>query len=406
MVQLQLCLLLLSSLSIASGTAAPVLVQWLVRRDVPSGSTLSNGSVVPIPIPSFRSLCTYLSRSPNRSVDLLVRASFPIRHTRFLFSEAVPIHYTPMAMILAAGATSSTERTPFQPTTRPPLAVGLIVVPVVAHCQWFVLWFDCSVLSSVCGVLGFQCSMDLTAIVRLSSQAPRLPIRVPSEQLEMVPTIMSTGSIDVDPWDQDRTVRFGVELARPIPKAVFRAPRNAINHLGVAISMLGVLLSPNNQQLECLVVLQLGSELAWENHRCCVRGQYSCNGTWAHSIGWKSIYYSAFGSPMQSTKLANSLPNGSVGSSSGVLLARCVNHRMGYRACLPLFPEIRYSSWTTTTTDVAIQTNPMSDRYAPMGSSTGRIMTLPFILMIRGGLLVAASGRQSTCSKARRDDWS
>ncbi|KAL9658832.1 hypothetical protein QQ045_027692 [Rhodiola kirilowii] len=64
------------------GTAAPVLLKWFVSRDVPTGAPSSNGTIIPIPIPSFPLLVYLHSRKFIRSMDgaksgVLVRASRP-----------------------------------------------------------------------------------------------------------------------------------------------------------------------------------------------------------------------------------------------------------------------------------------------------------------------------------------
>jgi hypothetical protein len=65
------------------GTAAPVLLKWFVSRDVPTGAPSSNGTIIPILIPSFPLLVYLHSRKFIRSMDgaksgVLVRASRPI----------------------------------------------------------------------------------------------------------------------------------------------------------------------------------------------------------------------------------------------------------------------------------------------------------------------------------------
>ncbi|GKB33555.1 hypothetical protein Tco_0872956 [Tanacetum coccineum] len=65
------------------GTAAPVLLKWFVSRDVPTGAPSSNGTIIPIPIPSFPLLVYLHSRKFIRSTDgaksgVLVRTSRPI----------------------------------------------------------------------------------------------------------------------------------------------------------------------------------------------------------------------------------------------------------------------------------------------------------------------------------------
>ncbi|KAL8102156.1 hypothetical protein AgCh_026882 [Apium graveolens] len=63
--------------------AAPVLLKWFITRDVPTGAPSSNGTIIPIPIPSFPLLVYLHSKKFIRSTDgaksgVLVRASRPI----------------------------------------------------------------------------------------------------------------------------------------------------------------------------------------------------------------------------------------------------------------------------------------------------------------------------------------
>lgn len=83
MVQLHNFCFLITSMVVPRGTAAPVLLKWFVSRDVPTGAPFSNGTIIPIPIPSFPLLVYLHSRKFIRSTDraksrVLVRASRPI----------------------------------------------------------------------------------------------------------------------------------------------------------------------------------------------------------------------------------------------------------------------------------------------------------------------------------------
>ncbi|KAH7679285.1 hypothetical protein IHE45_06G048500 [Dioscorea alata] len=64
------------------GTTAPVLLKWFISRDVPTGASSSNGTIIPIPIPKFPFLVHLHSKKFIRSMDraksgVLVRASHP-----------------------------------------------------------------------------------------------------------------------------------------------------------------------------------------------------------------------------------------------------------------------------------------------------------------------------------------
>ena len=83
MVQLHNFFFFITSVVVPRGTAAPVLLKWFVSRDVPTGALFSNGTIIPIPIPSFPLLVYLHSRKFIRSADgaksgVLVRASRPI----------------------------------------------------------------------------------------------------------------------------------------------------------------------------------------------------------------------------------------------------------------------------------------------------------------------------------------
>lgn len=83
MVQLQDFFFLITSMVVPRVTAAPLLLKWFVSRDVPTGAPFSNGTIIPIPIPSFPLLVYLHSRKFIRSTDreksrVLVRASRPI----------------------------------------------------------------------------------------------------------------------------------------------------------------------------------------------------------------------------------------------------------------------------------------------------------------------------------------
>ncbi|VAI35070.1 unnamed protein product [Triticum turgidum subsp. durum] len=53
MVQLHNFFFFITSMVVPRGTAAPVLLKWFVSRDVPTGASSSNGTIIPIPIPLF-----------------------------------------------------------------------------------------------------------------------------------------------------------------------------------------------------------------------------------------------------------------------------------------------------------------------------------------------------------------
>ena len=80
MVQLHNFFFFITSMVVPCGTAAPVLLKWFVSRDVPTGAPFSNGTLIPILIPSSLLLVYLHSRKFIRSMDrvksgVLVRGS-------------------------------------------------------------------------------------------------------------------------------------------------------------------------------------------------------------------------------------------------------------------------------------------------------------------------------------------
>ena len=80
-------------------------------------------------------------------------------------------------------------------------------------------------------------------------------------------------------------------------------------------------------------------------------------------------------------------------------LHRWMKNRIKNNFWFTMFPEKRYFRETTSTTEVAIHTNPLTDLYAPIGTGNSRtsgwyttIMKLPFIFYIRIGFMMASSG--------------
>ena len=83
MIKLQNFVFFMTSMVVPRGTAAPVLWKWFVSRDVPTGAPFSNGTLLPLLIPSFPFLVGIHSRKFIRSMDgaksgVLVRASRPV----------------------------------------------------------------------------------------------------------------------------------------------------------------------------------------------------------------------------------------------------------------------------------------------------------------------------------------
>ncbi|KAK6788030.1 hypothetical protein RDI58_016555 [Solanum bulbocastanum] len=83
MVQLHNFFFFITSVVVSRGTTTPVLLKWFVNRNVPTCALFSNGTIIPILIPSFPLLVYLHSRKFIRSADgaksgVLIRASHPI----------------------------------------------------------------------------------------------------------------------------------------------------------------------------------------------------------------------------------------------------------------------------------------------------------------------------------------
>jgi hypothetical protein len=113
MVQLQNFFFFITSMVVPCGTAAPLLLKWFFSRDVSTGASFFNGTIIPIPISSFPFLVYLHSRKFIRSMDraksgVLVKASRPIllpekigrsRNALFFFVPAIAI-FNPGGLLL------------------------------------------------------------------------------------------------------------------------------------------------------------------------------------------------------------------------------------------------------------------------------------------------------------------
>nr|YP_010900786.1 cytochrome c biogenesis FC [Santalum album]WHS25608.1 cytochrome c biogenesis FC [Santalum album] len=421
MVQLHNFFFLITSMVVPRGTAAPVLLKWFVSRDVPTGAPSSNGTIIPIPIPSFPLLVYIHSRKFIRSMDgvksgVLVRASRPI-----LLPDII-------------GRSSSETRA---------RNASFRFVPVL-HFLLLESKGDFSYLESFCGVLrllffrtSFSLPRDRSAkrerTRRRKRQTlgpngneqrrndkmrcfffPHLERRVEGFGPVAFPVPPSSGGACVGGVPPER----GLEaLALPTSRQLMavghdyyqKAPMKMnISHGGVCICMLGVLLS-NTKKIQFTQRLPLGSELHMGKERCCLRGLDHLHGPTFHSIcGNLMIYKPSLTNDRlmfehDESLRADLLPiNFPASYENGKLehfLHRWMKNSEHNNFWLTMFPEKRYFRETTSTTEVAIHTNPFTDLYAPIGTSSSRtggwyttIMKLPFLFFIRIGFMLASSG--------------
>nr|KYP32265.1 hypothetical protein KK1_047091 [Cajanus cajan]KYP34349.1 hypothetical protein KK1_044717 [Cajanus cajan] len=69
MVQLHDFLFFITSMVVPRGTTTPLLLKWFVSRDIPTSAPFSNGTIIPILIPSFPLLIYLHSRKFIHSMD-------------------------------------------------------------------------------------------------------------------------------------------------------------------------------------------------------------------------------------------------------------------------------------------------------------------------------------------------
>nr|YP_010758882.1 cytochrome c biogenesis FC [Forsythia suspensa]UBB41897.1 cytochrome c biogenesis factor C [Forsythia giraldiana]UOL65266.1 cytochrome c biogenesis factor C [Abeliophyllum distichum]WEX30930.1 cytochrome c biogenesis FC [Forsythia suspensa] len=413
MVQLHNFFFLITSMVVPRGTAAPVLLKWFVSRDVPTGAPFSNGTIIPIPIPSFPLLVYLHSRKFIRSTDgaksgVLVRASRPI-----LLPDII-------------GRSSSETRA----------RNALFRFVPVLHFLLLESKGDLSYLESFCGVLRllffrtfFFLPRDRSAkrerarrrkgqTLRPNGNEQRRndKMRCPERRVEAFrpvafPVPPSSGGACVG----DAPPEIGLEaLTLPTSRQLMavghdyyqKAPMKMnISHGGVCIFMLGVLLS-NTKKIQFTQRLPLGSELHMGKERCCLRGLDHLHGPTFHSICGNLMIYKPNDRLMfehDESLRADLLPiNFPASYENGKLehfLHRWMKNREHKNFWLTMFPEKRYFRERTSTTEVAIHTNLFTDLYASIGTGSSRtggwyttIMKLPFLFFIRIGFMLASLG--------------
>lgn len=425
MVQLHNFFFFITSMVVPRGTAAPLLLKWFVSRDVPTGAPFSNGTIIPILIPSFPLLVYLHSRKFIRSMDgaksgVLVRASRPI-----LLPDII-------------GRSSSETRAG---------NASFRFVPVL-HFLLIESKGDFSYLESFCGVLCLLFFRTLFSLPRDRSAKrerarrrihqrlrpnpngneqqrndkmgcsghPHLERRVEGFGPVAFPVPPSSGGACVGGVPPEPEI--GLEaLALPTSRQLMavghdyhqKAPMKMnISHFGVCICMLGVLLS-NTKKIQFTQRLPLGSELHMGKERCCFRGLDHLHGPTSHSICGNLMIYKPsltndrlmfeHDESLRADLLPINFPASYENGKLDNFLHRWMKNSENNNLWLTMFPEKRYFRETTSTTEVAIHTNPFTDRYASIGTGSSRtggwyttIIKLPFIFFIRIGFMLASSG--------------
>nr|BCT43035.1 cytochrome c biogenesis FC [Musa itinerans var. formosana] len=403
MVQLQNFFFFITSMVVPRGTAAPVLFQWFVSRDVLTGAPSSNGTIIPIPISSFLFMVYLHSRKFIRSMDraqsgVLVRASCPI-----LLPDII-------------GRSSSARNALFR------------FVPVL-HFLLIESIGDLSYFSSFCGLLSLQFFLSLFSIPRDKSAKRERARRSQGQRLQSNGNERSYLAVA----SRVLSIRYLARLealALPTSRLLMTVGHDyhkkvqmnlPISHGGVCIFLLGVFLScdpvayvrpVNTNKIQLTQRLPLGPELHMGKERCSLRGLDHLHGPTSHSICGNLIIYKPsptsdrFMLEHDESLSADLLPRNLHASyDHGKLehfMHRWMKNHSHKNFLFTMFPEKRYFlsiRKTTSTTEVAIHTNLFTDLYAPIGTGSGRtggwyttIIQLPFLFHIRIGFLLASSG--------------
>ncbi|GKB63406.1 cytochrome c biogenesis FC [Tanacetum coccineum] len=165
----------------------------------------------------------------------------------------------------------------------------------------------------------------------------------------------------------------------------------------------------NTKKIQFTQRLPLGSELHMGKERCCLQGIDYLHGPTSHSICGNFLIYKPSltndrlmfedDESLRVDLLPINFPASYENGKLEHFLHRWMKNREHKNFWLTMFPEKRYFQETTNTTEVAIHTNPFTDLYAPIGTSSSRtggwyttIMKLPFIFFIRIGFMLASLG--------------
>lgn len=420
MVQLQNFFFFITFMVVLCGTAAPVLLKWFVSRDVSTGASFFNGTIIPILISLFSFLVYLHLRKFIRSMDraksgVLVKASRPI-----LLPDKI-------------GRSSSARNALF------------CFVPVL-HFLIIESMGDLSYLESFCGLLCLQFFCTLFSLPRDRSAKRERALRSKGQTLRPKGNEQQNDKMRCPghPHIERRVEGFGPvafpappsssgaclggvppeigleALALPTSRLLMAVGHDyykkvkmnlSISHGGVCIFMLGVLLS-NTNKIQFTQRLPLGSELHMGKERCCLRGLDHLHGPTFHSICGNLMIYKPsptserFMFEHDESLRADLLPiNFPASYENGKLedfLHRWMKNHEHKNFWFSMFPERRYFfsiRETRSTTEVAIHTNLFTDLYALIGTGSSRtggwyttIMKLPFIFSIWIGFLLASLG--------------
>lgn len=424
MVQLQNFFFFITSMVVLCGTAAPLLLKWFFNRDVSTGASFFNGTLIPILISSFSFLVYLHSRKFIRSMDraksgVLVKASRPI-----LLPEKI-------------GRSSSARNALF------------FFVPLL-HFLLLESMGNFSYLESLSGLICLQFFCTLFSLPRNRSaererarkrkgqtlwpeeneqglnELINIERRVDGLGLVASPGFPSSSGASLGGVPPE----IGLEaLALPTSRLLMAVGHDyyqkvhmniPISHVGACSFMLGVLLS-NTNKIQFTQQLPLGSELHMGRERCCLRGLDHLHGPTFHSICGNLIIYKPsprFIFEHDESLRADLSPINFPASYENGKLEHCLHRWMKNHEhknfWFTMFPERRYFfsiRETRSTTEVAIHTNLFTDLYALIGTGSSRtggwyttIMKLPFIFSIWIGFMLASLGGSRSLLRQLKKD--
>lgn len=415
MVQPQNFFFFITLMVVLRGTAAPVLLKWFVGRDVPTGVPSSNGTIIPIPtspLPSLVYLHPRVFRNNNgRGAQLMIYGA----KSGVLVGASRPIPLPNRSIGISSG-------------TR---AKASFCFVLSLHLLLLGFMGDLSYPESFRGVLRllFLCTLLLPYS---NGHGRRLALGLEARSLAIhnIRAPHHPFIYKVVPFYRIRDYR--------------EAPMNMnLSHGGVCIFVIGVI-SSGARKIQFTQRLPLGSELHMGKERCCLRGPDSSHGPTFHSSCGNSMIYKPF-----SLGSLSSVYKALRSSTNSFMFEHDESLRAGIDTLLPMhfspyddgkldhflhcerswwmdnrgrnsfwftmFPEKRYffsTRETTSTTEAAIHTNPLTDPYALIGTGsfeTGgwytTMMKLPLIFRIRIGFLLAPlGGSRSLLRQLQKDE--
>nr|QGQ61943.1 cytochrome c biogenesis factor C [Riccardia planiflora] len=433
MVQPQNFSFLLILLVVLCGTAAPILFQWLVSRDVSTGAPSSNGTIIPISTSLLLVSVLIHSRGFMRSLDgakriVSIRARPVLLPNIIERSSPKKIQYITSFKAFSIISFFHQFLSPFLGRQSPPALVGQYLGFVVSEKSGgadsvrqgvlaSLLFFHFTIIKSMGDfsyLESFRGALCLflfrTLFLSFHHRRDRLarhefPFFVFHRQRrrELILSSLRRNNLN---WSRCFLVRALPSRPMTVGHDFRKAPVNMkIPHGGVCIFVMGVIL-PNAKEIQSTGKTPLGSELHIGKVRSTLRGIDQLHGPTFHSICGNSIIYKpspktplmfehdgsrpALLQSPRPTEGAKLPPNGSLptnffgpkgrrpemaGRFTHTSLRKrgfTVPEHNSFSHWLTMFPEKRFylSNQETSTTKVATHTNLFTDLYALIGTGS------------------------------------